>query len=56
MLFFGLLVILYYKCKIRSIDRVQTRFLNFAGYRLDIAHPPREYSLISDIIQFQTVI
>ena len=39
----------------QRLDQVQNRFLNFASYRLNIPHPPHDYSLISDIFNLKSL-
>lgn len=39
----------------QHLNKVQNRFLSFASYRLNIAHPPHGYSLIGDIFSFKSL-
>jgi hypothetical protein len=39
----------------RRLGKVQNSFLNFASYRLNIPHPPHDYSLISDIFNLKSL-
>lgn len=42
--------------KMWSLDTVQNRFLSFAGYRLNITHPPHKYRLISKLFNIKLLI
>jgi hypothetical protein len=46
---------LYTLGNMRRLDRVQNRFLNFASYRLNIPHPPHDYSIISNKLNLKSL-
>ena len=46
---------LYTMNNTQILDRGQNRFLSFAGHSLNIAHPPRDYSIINDLFKFKSL-
>ncbi|XP_060836257.1 uncharacterized protein LOC132918915 [Rhopalosiphum padi] len=46
---------LYTKSNTQRLDRVQNRFLSFAGHSLNVTHPPHDYSKIKDLFKFKSL-
>jgi hypothetical protein len=45
----------YTKSNMQRLDRVQNRFLGFAGHSLNVTHPPHDYSKIKDLFKFKSL-